>query len=92
MNEIIIDLTGTDIGTSIKISSVKLPENVVPTITDRDFVVATLAPPTIEVEETKEEDAETDIDSEKTETDAQEVAPDDKKEESKEESAQDKSK
>ena len=46
-NEIIVDLTGTDIGTSIKISSVKLPENVIPTITDRDFVVATVAAPTI---------------------------------------------
>ena len=46
-DEIIVDLTGTDIGTSIKISSVKLPENVVPTITDRDFVVATVAAPTI---------------------------------------------
>jgi large subunit ribosomal protein L25 len=46
-NEIIVDLTGTDIGTSIKISSVKLPENVKPTITDRDFVVATVAAPTV---------------------------------------------
>ena len=45
--EIIIDLKGTDIGTSLKISSVKLPENVVPTITDRDFVIATVAAPTI---------------------------------------------
>ena len=46
-DEIIVDLTGTDIGTSIKISSVKLPENVAPTITDRDFVVATVAAPTV---------------------------------------------
>ncbi len=46
-NEIVIDLTGADIGTSIKISSVKLPENVVPTITDRDFVVATVGAPTV---------------------------------------------
>ena len=46
-NEIIIDLTGTDIGTSIKISFVKLPENVFPTITDRDFVIATVASPTV---------------------------------------------
>ena len=46
-NEIVVDLNGTDIGTSIKISSVKLPENVLPTITDRDFVVATVAAPTI---------------------------------------------
>ena len=45
--DITIDLTGTDIGTSIKISSVKLPENVTPTITDRDFVIATVAAPTI---------------------------------------------
>ncbi len=46
-NEIIVDLSGTDIGTSIKISSVKLPNNVFPTITDRDFVVATVAAPTV---------------------------------------------
>ena len=46
-DEIIVDLTGTDIGTSIKISSVKLEENVVPTITDRDFVIATVAAPTV---------------------------------------------
>jgi large subunit ribosomal protein L25 len=45
-DDIIIDLTGTDIGTSIKISSVKLSENVVPTI-DRDFVIATVAAPTV---------------------------------------------
>jgi len=46
-DEIIVDLAGTDIGTSIKISSVKLPNNVIPTITDRDFVVATVAAPTV---------------------------------------------
>ena len=45
--EIIVDLSGTDIGTSIKISSVKLNENVIPTITDRDFVIATVASPTV---------------------------------------------
>ena len=46
-DEIVVDLAGTDIGTSIKISSITLPENVVPTITDRDFVVATVAAPTV---------------------------------------------
>ncbi len=58
-NEIIIDLTGTDIGTSIKISSVKLDENVTPTITDRDFVIATVASPTVikEPEKPAEEEA-----------------------------------
>ena len=45
-DDITIDLAGTDIGTSIKISSVKLSENVVPTI-DRDFVIATVAAPTV---------------------------------------------
>ena len=55
-----IDLTGLDIGASVKISSVKLPENTKPTITDRDFVVATIAPPTIvkEPEKPAEEAAE----------------------------------
>ncbi len=45
--ELIVDLNDADIGTSFKISSIKLPENVVPTIKGRDFVVATLAAPTV---------------------------------------------
>ena len=45
-DDITVDLTGTDIGTSIKISSIKLSENIVPTI-DRDFVIATVAAPTV---------------------------------------------
>ncbi|MBA1338913.1 MAG: large subunit ribosomal protein L25 [Pelagibacterales bacterium] len=56
-DEILIDLAGTDIGTSIKISYVKLPENVVPTITDRDFVIATVAAPTVMKEPEKPADA-----------------------------------
>ena len=58
--KIIIDLEGTDIGTSIKISSVKLENDVSPTITDRDFVIATVAAPTIvkEPEKPAEEGAE----------------------------------
>ncbi len=59
-DDITIDLAGTDIGTSLKISSVKLADNVVPTITDRDFVIATVAAPTIikEPEKPTEEVAE----------------------------------
>ena len=57
-NEIVIDLTGTDIGTSIKISSVKLEENVTPTITDRDFVIATVASPTVMKEPEKPAEGE----------------------------------
>ena len=56
-NEIVVDLKNTEIGTSIKISSVKLPPNVVPTIIDRDFVVATVVAPTIVVEPEKTEEA-----------------------------------
>jgi large subunit ribosomal protein L25 len=44
--DITIDLADTEIGTSIKISSVKLPDNIIPTI-DRDFVIATVAAPTV---------------------------------------------
>ena len=46
-NELIVDLEGLEIGTSIKISSITLPENVTPTIQGRDFVVATVAAPTV---------------------------------------------
>ena len=56
-SEIVVDLDKTEINTSLKISSVKLPENVVPTITDRDFVIATVVAPTILVEPEKTEEA-----------------------------------
>ena len=56
-NEIIVDLDNTEINTSLKISSVKLPEGVVPTITDRDFVIGTVVAPTILVEPEKTEEA-----------------------------------
>ena len=46
-NELVVDLQGLEIGTSIKISSIKLPENVKPTIQGRDFVIATVAAPTV---------------------------------------------
>ena len=45
--DIEVDLAGLEIGASIRISSVKLPQNTELTITDRDFVVATIAAPTI---------------------------------------------
>ena len=51
-----VDLTGLDIGDSIHISMISLPDGVVPTITDRDFTVATIAAPTVVQEE--EEEAE----------------------------------
>ncbi|APH73121.1 50S ribosomal protein L25/general stress protein Ctc [Aquibium oceanicum] len=42
---ITVDLAGTELGDSIHISAVKLPEGVKPTITDRDFTIATIAAP-----------------------------------------------
>ena len=58
-NEIVVDLNNTEINSSLKISSVKLPENVIPTIVDRDFVIATVVAPTILVEPEKTEETET---------------------------------
>ena len=43
--KIIVDLDGVKIGDSIHISAITLPDGVTPTITDRDFTVATLASP-----------------------------------------------
>ena len=55
---ITIDLGGIDIGESFKISSIKLEESVTPTIIGRDFVIATLAAPTVMKEPEKPAEAE----------------------------------
>ena len=55
--ELVVDLEGLDIGTSIKISSISLPENVTPTIQGRDFVIATVAAPTVVKEPEKPAEA-----------------------------------
>ena len=91
--ELIVDLNEADIGTSFKISSIKLPENVVPTIKGRDFVVATLAAPTVIKEPEKpaeategEEGADAGADAQATdgkEGEAKTAAAGDKKEEPK---------
>ena len=57
--ELVVDLENVDIGESFKISSIKLPENVTPTIQGRDFVVATLAAPTVIKEPEKPAEEET---------------------------------
>jgi len=54
-----LDLEGVDIGESFKISSVKLDSEVTPTIQGRDFVIATLAAPTVMKEPEKPAEAET---------------------------------
>ena len=57
--ELVVDLEGLDIGASIKISFIKLPENVTPTIQGRDFVIATVAAPTVVKEPEKPAEAAT---------------------------------
>jgi len=56
--ELVVDLEGLEIGASIKISSINLTENVKPTIQGRDFVIATVAAPTVFKEPEKTADTE----------------------------------
>jgi large subunit ribosomal protein L25 len=51
---IVANVAGLEIGDSVHISAISLPEGVTPTITDRDFTVATIAAPTIVTEEVEE--------------------------------------
>lgn len=52
-----VDMTPFEIGDSIKISDVKLPEGAKPVIDDRDFTIATLAEPR-RIEEPTDEEGE----------------------------------
>ena len=67
-----VDLEGLNVGHTIHISSIELPEGCTPTITDRDFTVATIAAPrgglddadeTEDTEEVSEETEENKSDS-----------------------------
>ena len=69
---IVIDLDGIEIGESFKISSVKLEEGVTPTIIGRDFVIATLAAPTVMKEPEKPAEAEA---ADEAATDGKDAAP-----------------
>ena len=55
---LVIDLDGVEIGESFKISSINLETDVTPTIKGRDFVIATLAAPTVMKEPEKPAEAE----------------------------------
>ena len=52
------DLTGLDIGDNVKISDIKLPKGAEPTITDRDFTIATIVGKMAEVVEETEDETE----------------------------------
>ena len=74
------NLDGLEIGDSIHISSINLEDGVTPTIKDRDFTIATIAPPTVmKVEEEKpvtEEESETESEDSKTDKDDKEPSED----------------
>ena len=66
-SELIVDLASREIGESIHISAIKLPDGVMPTIKDRDFTIATVAAPTVVKEPEPAAEAaatETDADTE----------------------------
>ena len=79
---LVIDLDGIEIGESFKISSIKLETDVEPTIRGRDFVIATLAAPTVmkEPEKPAEAEAAEGVDGAEGEQPAADVAEGDKKE------------
>ena len=80
---LVIDLDGVEIGESFKISSINLDSEVKPTIQGRDFVIATLAAPTVmkEPEKPAEADAAAEgVESAEGDKPAAEAADGDKKE------------
>ncbi len=54
---ITVSLKGRDVGESIHISDVTLPEGVHPSVEDRDFTIATIVPPTVPTAADEEADA-----------------------------------
>ncbi len=56
--QIEVDLTGKDLGDAVRISDVTLPEGTSPTITDRDFTIATIVAPRAQAAEDESEPEE----------------------------------
>ena len=92
------DLTNLEVGSVIHMSDIKLEEDVIPQISDRDFTIATIAAPTVmPVEEEKpetegEEGEEGEEGAEGAETKEDEEGKEGKSEESKEETKETESK
>ena len=72
--KITVDLEGLNVGHTIHISAIELPDGCTPTITDRDFTVATIAAPRGGLGDSEEEETETtdeaDDDTNKDENDS----------------------
>ena len=84
--EIVFDLDGLEIGDTIRISAANLSSEITPTISDRDFTVASVAAPTVvkEPEAPVEGEEEAAAEGAETSDDAKEASTDDaKKEENK---------
>lgn len=81
-----VDLTGLEIGDSVHISMVKVPEGVTPTIADRDFTIATVAAPSaVKAEAAEEQAAAEGAEGEEPVEGAEEAAAEGEGEEAKEE-------
>lgn len=66
-SSLLLDLSSSEIGDSLHISAVDLPEGVTPTISDRDFTIATIVAPTVVRDEATSDD---ESDGEDSETEA----------------------
>ena len=79
------NLDGLEIGDSIHISSINLEDGVKPTISDRDFTIATIAPPTVmKVEEEKS------VEETEGDTEAKEGSDETQQEQAKQETSEEK--
>ena len=81
-DDIEISLAGMDIGDSLHISAVTLPEGVQPSITDRDFTIATIVPSSGAVMEAQDAAAEAEGEVAADEVPATDATPGDEAEDS----------
>ncbi len=56
-DDVVVDLSGSEVGDSIHISAVTLPQGATPGITDRDFTIATIAAPSVSRKDAAEDEA-----------------------------------
>ena len=81
------DLTNLEVGSVIHMSDIKLQEDVIPQISDRDFTIATIAAPTVMPVEEEKPEAEGEEGEEEETVEAkegEEIKPEESKEENKE--------
>lgn len=68
------DVSKLEVGDNIKISDIKLPDDAEPTITDRDFTIATIAGRAAEVTSDDDDATETDVETAEGDADGEEGA------------------